>query len=253
MKKLAFLVAAITLFAACEKSIPVVDPTALDNRNIYARVYKFWNNSVLDTSEVLTINGSLVKLDHMYITLSGFEYVSYDGMDTVRTETDLTMVDLLATQEVKLGYLPRGSYNGHLYYNIGLDSTRAHTAPENFEETNPLRGGLVWNGGDVGHSFLQIEGRIFDGADTTFTTPKDQLVWRIATEDMVITRREAKNFNVTDGMDVFFVINLDVEKLFSGLIPAMNPVILSDPADGGDFNMAGILRDNLASDFNFKL
>jgi hypothetical protein len=70
---------------------------------------------------------------------------------------------------------------------------------------------------------------------------------------MAIARSEARNFNVTNGMDVFFVINLDVDKLFAGLQPAMHPVINSDPADGADFTLAGILRDNLASDFIFKL
>lgn len=253
MKKLAVFVAAMIMVSACERDIPMVDPTALDNRNIYARVFKFWEGAVLDKSQVLSINGSFVKLDHIYLTLSGYEFVSYDETDTIRTEADLTMVDLLGAQTVKLGFLPRGSYNGWMYYNVGLDSARAHAAPETLEADNPLASGLVWNGPDLGHSFLQIEGRIFDAADTSFTTPKDLLVWRVATEDMVLPRAERRNFSVANAMDVTFVINLDVDKLFAGLQPGSTPVINSDPADAADFNLAGILRDNFASEWIFNL
>lgn len=253
MKKVLLALTALLVFNACEREVPVVDPTALDNRNIYIRCYKFFDGQTVDTSKVYQVNGDLIKLDHIYITLSGAQFISQDEMDTTITESDLTALDLLTTTEVKLAHLPRGSYNGRLDYHIGLDSTRAHTAPENLDESDPLKDGALWNGPDLGYSFFQMEGRVFDAGDSTYTTPKSTFTWRIATEDMVIERSEKKNFSVASNLDVYFVVNLDVDKLFLGLQPSTTPEIYSDPASSADYNMAKILSDNLKSDFIFKI
>jgi hypothetical protein len=253
MKKLAILTVLMGVLLGCEKSIPVVDPTALDNRNIYIRMYKYFDGDLLDTSEVYQINGDMIKINKIYATLSGAEFISYDESDTVRTESDLTMIDVTTTSEVKLAHLPRGSYNGSMSYMIGLDSARAYAAPESLEDGNPLKSGAVWNGSDIGHSFFQIEGGIFDPADTVFTTPQSTFVWRFATPDLVVNKNEKRNFSVANNKDVFFVMNLDVEKLFLGLTPSQTPVINCDPADGTDYNNAKILRDNVISEFVFEL
>lgn len=253
MRKLVLCMVLGMLFSACEKAIPIVDPTALDDRNIYVRAYKYFNGDLIDTSKVFEINGDIIKMDHIYITLSGAEFVSQDNQDTTRTESDLTMVDLLTTSEVKLAQLPSGSYNGRLNYHIGLDSARAHTSPENLEASNPLASGVVWGGPDLGHSFFQMEGRVFDALDTVFTTPKSTFTWRIASQLLVINPSEKRNFNVGSNLDVYFVINLDVDKLFLGLQPSQMPEIFSDPTSSADLTQAIILRNNLESEFIFKL
>ena len=63
MKKLAILTVLMSVLLGCEKSIPVVDPTALDNRNIYIRMYKYVDGDLLDTSKVYQINGDLIKIN----------------------------------------------------------------------------------------------------------------------------------------------------------------------------------------------
>ncbi|MDP4615826.1 MAG: hypothetical protein NWR55_05100 [Schleiferiaceae bacterium] len=253
MKKLIALVLLSTLFSACEDPIPVVDPTALDNRNIYIRAYKYFDGSIIDTSTVYQINGDLIKFDHIYVTLSGARFVSYDEQDTTFTESDLTMIDLIGTSEVKLAHLPSGNYNGSLEYTIGLDSARAYTAPEQLDATNPLSKGLVWNGSDVGHSFFQMEGRIFNPADTVFTTPEATFNWRVATPDLALLKSEKRNFNVASNKDVFIVMDIDVDNFFLGLSPSLTNIINSDPADATDYDLAKILRDNVSSEFVFKL
>ena len=253
MKKLIALVLLSTLFSACEDPIPVVDPTALDNRNIYIRAYKYFDGSIIDTSTVYQINGDLIKFDHIYVTLSGARFVSYDEQDTTFTESDLTMIDLIGTSEVKLAHLPSGNYNGSLEYTIGLDSARAYTAPEQLNATNPLSKGLVWNGSDVGHSFFQMEGRIFNPADTVFTTPEATFNWRVATPDLALLKSEKRNFNVASNKDVFIVMDIDVDNFFLGLSPSLTNIINSDPADATDYDLAKILRDNVSSEFVFKL
>lgn len=253
MKKLIALVLLSTLFSACEDPIPVVDPTALDNRNIYIRAYKYFDGSIIDTSTVYQINGDLIKFDHIYVTLSGARFVSYDEQDTTFTESDLTMIDLIGTSEVKLAHLPSGNYNGSLEYTIGLDSARAYTAPEQLDATNPLSKGLVWNGSDVGHSFFQMEGRIFNPADTVFTTPEATFNWRVATPDLALLKSEKRNFNVASNKDVFIVMDIDVDNFFLGLSPSLTNIINSDPADVTDYDLAKILRDNVSSEFVFKL
>ena len=253
MKKLIALVLLSTLFSACEDPIPVVDPTALDNRNIYIRAYKYFDGSIIDTSTVYQINGDLIKFDHIYVTLSGARFVSYDEQDTTFTESDLTMIDLIGTSEVKLAHLPSGNYNGSLEYTLGLDSARAYTAPEQLDATNPLSKGLVWNGSDVGHSFFQMEGRIFNPADTVFTTPEATFNWRVATPDLALLKSEKRNFNVASNKDVFIVMDIDVDNFFLGLSPSSTNIINSDPADATDYDLAKILRDNVSSEFVFKL
>lgn len=253
MKKLIALVLLSTLFSACEDPIPVVDPTALDNRNIYIRAYKYFDGSIIDTSTVYQINGDLIKFDHIYVTLSGARFVGYDEQDTTFTKSDLTMIDLIGTSEVKLAHLPSGNYNGSLEYTIGLDSARAYTAPEQLDATNPLSKGLVWNGSDVGHSFFQMEGRIFNPADTVFTTPEATFNWRVATPDLALLKSEKRNFNVASNKDVFIVMDIDVDNFFLGLSPSLTNIINSDPADGTDYDLAKILRDNVSSEFVFKL
>lgn len=253
MKKLIALVLLSTLFSACEDPIPVVDPTALDNRNIYIRAYKYFDGSIIDTSTVYQINGDLIKFDHIYVTLSSARFVSYDEQDTTFTESDLTMIDLIGTSEVKLAHLPSGNYNGSLEYTIGLDSARAYTAPEQLDATNPLSKGLVWNGSDVGHSFFQMEGRIFNPADTVFTTPEATFNWRVATPDLALLKSEKRNFNVASNKDVFIVMDIDVDNFFLGLSPSLTNIINSDPADATDYDLAKILRDNVSSEFVFKL
>ena len=253
MKKLIALVLLSTLFTACEDPIPVVDPTALDNRNIYIRAYKYFDGSIIDTSTVYQINGDLIKFDHIYVTLSGARFVSYDDQDTTFTESDLTMIDLIGNSEVKLAHLPSGNYNGSLEYTIGLDSARAYTAPEQLDATEPLSKGLVWNGSDIGHSFFQMEGRIFNPADTVFTTPEATFNWRVATPDLALLKSEKRNFNVASNKDVFIVMDIDVDNFFLGLSPSLMNVINSDPADASDYDLAKILRDNVSSEFVFKL
>ncbi|CAI8154948.1 MAG: Uncharacterised protein [Flavobacteriales bacterium UBA4585] len=253
MKKLIALVLLSTLFTACEDPIPVVDPTALDNRNIYIRAYKYFDGSIIDTSTVYQINGDLIKFDHIYVTLSGARFVSYDDQDTTFTESDLTMIDLIGNSEVKLAHLPSGNYNGSLEYTIGLDSARAYTAPEQLDATDPLSKGSVWNGSDIGHSFFQMEGRIFNPADTVFTTPEATFNWRVATPDLALLKSEKRNFNVASNKDVFIVMDIDVDNFFLGLSPSLMNVINSDPADASDYDLAKILRDNVSSEFVFKL
>jgi hypothetical protein len=253
MKKLAILTVLMGVLLGCEKSIPVVDPTALDNRNIYIRMYKYFNGALLDTSKVYQINGDVIKINSIYITLSGAEFIKQDDSDTVKTESDLTMTNLIGSTEVKLAHLPHGSYNGSIKYRIGLDSARAFTSPESLEDDNPLKNGAVWNGSDIGHSFFQIEGGIFDPADTVFNSPSSTFSWRFATTDLIIDIEEKRNFSVGANKSVFFVINLDIEKLFLGLTPSQTPVINCDPADGTDYNNAKILRDNVISEFVFEL
>jgi hypothetical protein len=253
MKKVVLFSVLMGILMGCEKSIPVVDPTALDDRNIYIRMYKYFDGDLLDTSKVYQINGDIIKINSIYATLSGASFVSFDGNDTTRTESDLTAVDVTTTTEVKLASLPRGSYNGRLFYNIGLDSARAFKAPENLEDGNPLKSGKLWNGSDIGHSFFQIEGGIFAPTDTVFNNPQSTFVWRFATPDLLVEKNEKRNFSVASNKDVFFVINLDVEKLFLGLTPSQIPVINSDPADATDYNNAKILRDNVISEFVFEL
>ena len=253
MKKLILLVLVSTLFTACEDPIPVVDPTALDNRNIYIRAYKYFDGSIIDTSTVYQINGDLIKFDHIYVTLSGARFISYDDQDTTFTESDLTMIDLIGNSEVKLAHLPSGNYNGSLEYTIGLDSARAYTAPEQLDATDPLSKGSVWNGSDIGHSFFQMEGRIFNPADTVFTTPEATFNWRVATPDLALLKSEKRNFNVASNKDVFIVMDIDVDNFFLGLSPSLMNVINSDPADASDYDLAKILRDNVSSEFVFKL
>ena len=253
MKKLIALVLLSTLFTACEDPIPVVDPTALDNRNIYIRAYKYFDGSIIDTSTVYQINGDLIKFDHIYVTLSGARFISYDDQDTTFTESDLTMIDLIGNSEVKLAHLPSGNYNGSLEYTIGLDSARAYTAPEQLDATDPLSKGSVWNGSDIGHSFFQMEGRIFNPTDTVFTTPEATFNWRVATPDLALLKSEKRNFNVASNKDVFIVMDIDVDNFFLGLSPSLMNVINSDPADASDYDLAKILRDNVSSEFVFKL
>lgn len=253
MKKILLALVAFGAFASCEREIEVVDPAALDNRNIFIRAFSYYDGNIADTSTVYSINGDLVKLSHAYITLSNAEYVSHDEVDTTKTESDLTSVDLLETTELKLAYLPRGSYNGTMEYRIGLDSTRAYTPPTALEETNPLQDGHLWNGPTLGHSFFQLEGRVFDPQDSVFTTPISTFTWRVATEDMVVDISERRNFNVAANGSVYFVINFDFENLFQGLQPSTTEEINSDPGDVNDYNSAQILRDNLVSEFVFEL
>ena len=163
------------------------------------------------------------------------------------------MIDLIGNSEVKLAYLPSGNYNGSLEYSIGLDSARAYTAPEQLDATNPLSKGLVWNGSDVGHSFFQMEGRIFNPADTVFTTPEATFNWRVATPDLALLKSENRNFNVASNKDVFIVMDIDVNNFFLGLSPSLTNIINSDPADAADYDLAKILRDNVSSEFVFKL
>ena len=56
-----FIVALLTIgaFASCEREITVVDPAALDDRNIYIRAYKYFDGDIADTSTVYQINGDL--------------------------------------------------------------------------------------------------------------------------------------------------------------------------------------------------
>jgi hypothetical protein len=253
MRHLILGIAAVLFLASCERDIPVVDPAALDNRNVHIRLFKYFDNQVLDTSKVYMINGDVIKLDHAYLTLSGAEFISANEEDTIRTESDLSMVDMLVTDQVKLAYLPKGSYNGQINYSIGLDSARSFTPPANLEMSNPLSKGDVWNGDVLGHSYFQLEGRVFDAADTTFNTPKNTFTWRLATPDMALAREEKRNFNISENGDVVFVLNFDLDKLFVGLSPSAMPEINSDAGNSADYFLAQVLRDNLQSEFVFKL
>jgi len=108
-------------------------------------------------------------------------------------------------------------------------------------------------------AFFQIEGRIFNPADSVFTTPEANFNWRFATPDLIVMKSENRNFNVGSNKDVFIVMDIDVDNFFSGvfsligLSPSTMNVINSDPADASDYDLAKILRDNVSSEFEFKL
>ena len=53
MKKFILALVALGAFASCERDITVVDPAALDDRNIYIRAYKYFDGDIADTSTVL--------------------------------------------------------------------------------------------------------------------------------------------------------------------------------------------------------
>ncbi|MDA0898375.1 MAG: hypothetical protein O3A30_03765, partial [Bacteroidetes bacterium] len=68
-----------------------------------------------------------------------------------------------------------------------------------------------------------------------------------------LLKSEKRNFNVASNKDVFIVMDIDVENFFLGLSPSLTNVINSDPADATDYDLAKILRDNVSSEFVFKL
>ena len=48
-------------------------------------------------------------------------------------------------------------------------------------------------------------------------------------------------------------MDIDVDNFFLGLSPSLTNIINSDPADATDYDLAKILRDNVSSEFVFKL
>lgn len=252
MKKFALLAVIGAMLGACEDPIDIIDPSVLDNRNVYIQVNTYWGNQIAKRNKGYLVNGSRVTLDNVYITLTGFEYITGNG-DTLRTESDLTVAELLGTKNIKLGYLEPGSYAGTLRYFIGIEDDRALKAPSTYAEDHQLNGGEIWHGATLGHSHFQIDGSVYAETDSTLTGSFDPLMWRFATEDLMIEKTETRNFNVGSGIDVFFVVNLNLENIFVGLYPGVTPEINCDPGNSIDYDAGKIVRDNLNAEFNFEI
>lgn len=245
LKSLLFLSMLALVFGGCKKSILEDEGGNTIDENIRLRIYPYWNNYFFNTDSIYQANGSFLQIDEISIVHSGFTFVNQgDTLDPGG------IVDWKYGQgnEIYMGSLPAGSYSGHYFFNVGIDSISDARPPNFFPENSVLGSGEYYRGPLLGgYNYVTIKGNIVNPANPLLG-PSIPMSWVIATQDLVSVFGLAKSFNVVPGRYVTIDIKFDIAKLFTGLYPLQTPTIASNQKDANDYDQAITLQQNFSKE-----
>lgn len=244
-KSLLFVSMLAMVFGGCKKSILEDEGGNTIDKNVRLRIYPYWNNYYFKTDSIYQVNGSFLQIDEISIVHSGFTFVNQgDTLDP----GGVVAWKSGQGNEIYMGSLPAGSYSGHYFFKVGVDSISDARPPSFFPENSVLGSGEYYRGPLLGgYNYVAIKGKIVNPA-LPLLGPSIPMSWVIATQDLVTVYGSAKSFNVVPGRYVTIDINFDVAKLFTGLYPLQIPIIASNQNDGNDFAQATTLQQNFSKD-----
>lgn len=246
MKKNAFniflsIIGLFTLVSCQENSLIPDGKDTLDNRNIEAWIFKYWNGSDFYFDSIYNVDGGQIQITEMKLVFSDYEF-SLSNNDTINSDTSYGISNLKSIS-TKIGLLPVGSYTGEHQITVGYDSTTYFYTPLNQVPSELMADGILRN--DQGFNHLLIRGKYREDTDTIFWFPTKPFEYQLGGMEFNLHFEKPMSFAVTANNPISIFFNFDIGMLFqNGITPPIISKISSDPNDNDDYTAATALYTN---------
>ncbi|MCC5916929.1 MAG: hypothetical protein JJU02_06325 [Cryomorphaceae bacterium] len=227
-----------------------------DERNVVVRYNSYFNNQVISPdSTYFNIYGEALTFEEVTFLVNNFRYISDDKMDTiVMNDPENHNTFNLIDKETRIGRLPKGTYNGRIYFDIGVSDTMhkvylmdtlnpfAQTSiPEYLE--NP-----VWFKPMIGFLSLRIRGTVRDTSQHNIDSfpPQPFEIYLGGPEHNFKLSGEA-NYAVNHSTEIIYILDWNMEEIFDivEFMDEENRLIQSDSLLVDMYETAQHMRDSL--------
>lgn len=242
MRKLALAsIATLTLFlSSCEDDPLVPADQAVDNRNVQAWIYPYWQGDWYKPDTTYYLGDAEIKIENIRMVFSNYNFTLSSG-DVVDADTSSTVASF-KNREHKIGLLPSGTFTGAHQITVGFDSA-GYNMPYSQASESLLADGIYR--GTVGYNHLVITGKYRLLDDTVNVTPHLDFEYRLGGPEFNLQFDKPMSFSVTANNPVTLFFNFHVDRLFQGgLSPAILDEINSDPNNNTDYLAATLLHMN---------
>ncbi len=233
------------------------DANDRDKRNVIVRYNAYIEDQVINRDTLYTnIFGEGFRLEEVEFMLTNFRYISQNEEDTIWMDLENHAFFNIDEKSTKIGNLPQGSYNGRIFFDIGVnDSLHAILKGDTnsifmsdslfiIDEPSFLANNLLWNIDTIGYLMCRIRGQVYDtlfGHPDT-TTSFSMLVGGPA---HFIEMSVEANFSINVSSEIVYILDWDIDEVFN-IYPLLSfPEMGSSLFNATQFQTSGIIRDTL--------
>lgn len=247
MKKLVFLSAILTLFiSSCKEKDLTEDNPDLPEENVHVGVSFLYDEKGLSPDSIITNNlGNRFYVTEVKFLMSNF--FIFSESDSIKAPDDVFKTFSLTNTSELIMLLPDGGYSGFYGFTVGLDSIYNYTIiPTDTDEDSGLRDEDIIRNDGFGYNSIVIKGRVFDPADPNDSIGKIPFEYQVGSELLSKNvRSNLTNFAVTSTTQVNFILNVDIEPIFSDFDITKRPTASTQVGNTVDIAIVTQIRDDI--------
>ncbi len=226
---------------------------ARDKRNVVVRYNAYIEDRVINRDSVyFNIHGEGFTIEEVQFMVTNFRYISTDLEDTLWMDVENHAFFTMDDKSTKIGKLPQGSYNGQVYFDIGVNDSLTRVfegdsllaslgimgeVPE-FLELNQL-----WNNDTIGFLMCRIRGEVYD---TLFGHPDTTMPFTMLIGgDHFLEMRTEANYTINVASEIVYILDWDLDEIFNIYPLLAFPSMGSTQNFPAIFDLATDVRDTL--------
>ena len=233
------------IFTSCEEKDKTGENPAPDTKNAVTRLSLLYDGMGFHADSAITNNlGQKFFIENVALVFSNTYF--REGSDTVAFRGEPFVLSSTKVNNAVLE-IPPGGYSAYYAMRLGLDSAaNADIAVNGIPADSELRDADVLRPDGNGIDHLIITGRVIDPTDPTDSTGNINLSYRIGTTELSRTYASLqKNFSVQGSGKISMVLRVDLAPALQDMDLASKPVIITDPQNLVDYNLAIQIANNL--------
>ncbi len=234
----------LIIFTSCEEDDKTGDNPGPVAENTVMRLSLLYDGMKLPKDSIMNNLGQIFFIEHVTLVFSDF-YLR-EGPDTIVYRREPFVLSSTKTDN-SIAIIPPGGYSGYYGLRLGLDSAASmDVALDGIPSDSELSDADVLRSTGDGIDHVIITGRVFDTSDPTDSVGNISLSYRLGTEALSRLRTSLQNnFSVQGDRNVSIVVRVDLGQVFSDLDMVARPIVVTDPQNLVDYNLAIQMVDNL--------
>lgn len=228
-----------------------------DKRNVVIKYNAYIKDKVINRDSIYSnIFGEGFTIDEVQFLVTNFRYISENEQDTIWMDVENHAFVNMDEKSTKIGKLPQGSYNGNVYFDIGVnDSLNRVFEGDSLlaligiggEYPEFLEGNKLWNNDTIGILMCRIRGEVYDtlSGHPDTTTPFSML---IGGEHFIEMKTEA-NFSINVASEIIYILDWDLDEIFN-IYPLLDFLEMGSTKDfPALFDRSQDVRDTLSRSY----
>lgn len=234
----------LIIFTSCGEDDKTGDNPGPVAENTVMRLSLVYDGEKLPTDSIMNNLGQTFFIEDVTLVFSDFYF--REGADTSVYRRESFVLSSSKTDN-SVVIMPPGGYSGSYGLRFGLDSAASmDIALGGIPSDSELRDADVLRASGDGIDHAIITGRVFDTSDPTDSVGNISLSYRLGTEALNRLKTSLqKNFSVQGDRIVSVVVQVDLGPVFSDLDMVARPIVVTDPQNLVDYNLAIQMANNL--------
>ena len=225
-----------------------------DERNVIVRYNGYMLNQVVNKDSLyVNIHGEGFTIEELSFLVTNFRYISNNLEDTIwmggENHATFNMVD----KTTKIGKLPRGNYNGYMYFDIGVNDSMHNVYLDSIFNNIPefLRN-QEWFKPNVGFLSTRIRGLVHDTLFPTDSIAAKPYEISLGGPEHFIEMRAEANFTINNNTEIILILDWNIDEVFNIYSLMTDTIIESDISFIHRFEIAEEIRDTLQNSFYLR-